>query len=74
MLPPDVIAGLKGFLARVELRGQEVPAFNKIMYALQVEEQGIARAQASAGSIGAGGAGLPLVPPSPTANGAAESH
>ena len=39
MLSKDVIQAIRSLLARVELRGQEVPAFNMILQALHEEEQ-----------------------------------
>lgn len=38
MLTPQLIANIRGFLARASLKGEEVPAFNQIMNALAIEE------------------------------------
>lgn len=41
MLTLQLIANMRGFLARSTMRGEEVPAFNQIMTALAMEEQEI---------------------------------
>lgn len=52
MLNINLIQGIRVFLNRVDLKGQEVPAFNQIMMGLAAEEQAIVeearKAQAAA--------------------------
>lgn len=39
MLSPDIIAGIKSLLLRVQISGAEVPAFNRVVQALLTEER-----------------------------------
>lgn len=45
MLTQDAINGIKNLLMRVQLQGQEVTAFNKIMLQLAAEEQELMKAE-----------------------------
>lgn len=48
MLPRDVIQAMATFMQRVDLKGSEVPAFQRCMMALHVEEQAAIAAENAA--------------------------
>lgn len=52
MLNPQVLNNIRAFMARVQLTGNEVPAFNQAMTALAIEEQDFIRTSETAARVG----------------------